>query len=183
MESITTNSIDGVLLGVLGIACMWLIISRIRRTATELDPRVAERTRAAEEAEAKQRKQAVDLAHAYRSLESQLMERDRTAVELQKLSRAVEQSPASVVITDAKGVIEYVNPKFTQLTGYTPQEVIGKTPHILSSGETSKETITLLWKTSLAEKSGGARSAIEKRTVNSTGSPYPSRPSHAPGER
>ncbi|MGA9405881.1 MAG: PAS domain S-box protein, partial [Bacteroidota bacterium] len=63
-------------------------------------------------------------------------ERTRAEGQLQKLSLAVGQSPASIVITDTKGNIEYVNPKFTQVTGYTLEEAIGKNPSILKSGET-----------------------------------------------
>jgi PAS domain S-box-containing protein len=103
-----------------------------------------------ESAEAKQRQQAEELAQAYRSLESQILERDRTAAELQKLSRVVEQSPTGVVITDASGRIEYVNPTFIRLTGYTAQEAIGKTPRILNSGQIPKETIKQLWETILS---------------------------------
>jgi len=66
---------------------------------------------------------------------------------LRKLYQAVEQSPASVMITDASGYIEYVNPKFTEITGYTIDEVIGKKPNILKSGETSSEEYEKLWKT------------------------------------
>ncbi|MBN1674500.1 MAG: response regulator [Kiritimatiellae bacterium] len=66
---------------------------------------------------------------------------------LRKLSRAVEQSPTVVMITDTQSRIEYVNPKFTQITGYTAQEVIGKTPKFLQSGETPPAEYQRLWKT------------------------------------
>lgn len=72
--------------------------------------------------------------------------RDREK-ELQKLSLAVEQSPASVVIVDTEGHIEYVNPQFCSLTGYAAEEVIGKNPRILQSGETSEEIYKDLWAT------------------------------------
>lgn len=65
---------------------------------------------------------------------------------LRKLSRAVEQSPASIVITDLKGDIEYVNPKFTEITGYESFEVLGENPRILKSGENPKEIYENLWK-------------------------------------
>ena len=68
-------------------------------------------------------------------------------VELIKLSSAVEQSPATVVITDAEGKIEYVNPKFTQITGYTIEEAIGENPRILKSCKTPPEVYEQLWKT------------------------------------
>jgi len=72
----------------------------------------------------------------------------RTAEEkLALLSRAVEQSPASVVITDTSGNIEYVNPKFVALTGYTSEEVIGQNPRVLKSGKQPREFYEDLWKT------------------------------------
>ncbi|MFW9768167.1 MAG: PAS domain S-box protein [Candidatus Thorarchaeota archaeon] len=67
--------------------------------------------------------------------------------ELRKLSRAVEQSPTSVVITDAEANIEYVNPTFTILTGYSLDETLGVNSRILKSGLTPEETYTELWKT------------------------------------
>lgn len=66
---------------------------------------------------------------------------------LTTLSSAVEQSPVSILITDINGNIEYVNPKFTQLTGYTLEEVKGKNPRILKSGETPPEEYRKLWQT------------------------------------
>lgn len=65
--------------------------------------------------------------------------------QLRKLSRAVEQSPAVVLITDAKGNIEYANPRFTELTGYTLEEVYGTNPRILKSGEMPVEIYRELW--------------------------------------
>jgi PAS domain S-box-containing protein len=59
--------------------------------------------------------------------------RKKAEQQIIKLSKAVQQSPASIIIMDSKGYIEYVNPKFTQITGYTSEEVIGKPPSILSS--------------------------------------------------
>lgn len=67
--------------------------------------------------------------------------------ELRKLSRAVEQSPTTIVITDLSGTIEFVNPKFTQLTGYSAEEALGKNPRMLKSGKTAPETYEQLWQT------------------------------------
>jgi len=67
--------------------------------------------------------------------------------ELQKLSTVAEQSPVSIVITDVNGNIEYVNSKFTEISGYTAKEVIGKNPRILNSGKLPKEYYSQLWKT------------------------------------
>jgi PAS domain S-box-containing protein len=71
----------------------------------------------------------------------------RVEAQLKKLSRAVEQSPVTVVITDTKGDIEYVNPKFTELTGYTFKEVMGKNHSILKSDEHTPEFYKKLWDT------------------------------------
>jgi len=76
----------------------------------------------------------------------ELLVNQRTA-ELRKLTIAVEQSANSVVITDVEGLIEYVNPKFTQLTGYLPAEVIGRNPRILNSGRQPDSYYAELWKT------------------------------------
>ncbi len=72
-------------------------------------------------------------------------ERKRAESELRKLSVAVQQSPSSIVITDREGRIQYVNPKFTQVTGYTSEDVIGKNPRILKSGKTPREEYGRLW--------------------------------------
>ncbi len=82
-------------------------------------------------------------------LEQRVVERtaqlEQANRELRKLSRAIEQSPTSVIITDTNGRIEYVNPKFTQVTGYTLQEVLGKNPRLLKSGHTSPDIYRILW--------------------------------------
>jgi PAS domain S-box-containing protein len=71
--------------------------------------------------------------------------RKKAEAELLKLSRAAENSPASVVITDRDGTIEYVNPKFCRLTGYSKEEVVGQNPRVLSSGAQSKEYYSRMW--------------------------------------
>jgi PAS domain S-box-containing protein len=65
--------------------------------------------------------------------------------ELLKLSTAVEQSSSAIIITDTEGLIQYVNPYFEKLTGYSFQEVIGKNPKILKSGKTDPRTYKELW--------------------------------------
>jgi PAS domain S-box-containing protein len=67
--------------------------------------------------------------------------------EIRKLLHAIEQSPNTIVITDINGNIEYVNPHFTQLTGYTKQETIGKNPNVLKSGKMAENIYTVLWET------------------------------------
>lgn len=68
---------------------------------------------------------------------------------LRTLLRAVEQSPVSIVITDAKGNIEYVNPRFGEVTGYTTAEAFGQNPRILKTDEHSPEFYRGLWATIL----------------------------------
>lgn len=67
--------------------------------------------------------------------------------QLRKLSRAVDQSQNSIIITNSDGVIEYINPKFVEVSGYSVSEAIGKTCRILKSGETSRVEYTALWNT------------------------------------
>ncbi len=71
----------------------------------------------------------------------------RAEGDLRKLFQAIEQSPASVMITDVEGRIEYVNPKFSETTGYTYPEVVGKRPGFLQSGHTTTREYQDLWKT------------------------------------
>ncbi|MBF0228135.1 MAG: PAS domain S-box protein [Desulfamplus sp.] len=91
--------------------------------------------------------QAVDQAEQFEkhTQELETMVAQRT-VELQKFFNAVESSPTSIVITDIYGNIEYANPFFMQLTGYTPEEAKGQNPRILKSGVHPKEFYEQMWK-------------------------------------
>lgn len=66
---------------------------------------------------------------------------------IHKLNKGIEQNPASIVITDLNGTIEYVNPKFCEATGYTFEEAVGHNPRILKSGELSPEAYKEMWQT------------------------------------
>ena len=74
-------------------------------------------------------------------------ESKKSQEQLRILSRAVQQSPASIIITDFDGNIEYINPKFQEVTGYLLDEIIGKNPRILSSGFKPASEYEILWKT------------------------------------
>ena len=76
-----------------------------------------------------------------------ITERKANETALKKLSQAVQQSPVMVCITDLNGNFEYANPKATELTGYTLEELVGQNPRILNSGEKSKEEYRILWET------------------------------------
>ncbi len=78
--------------------------------------------------------------------------RHRAEKKVQLLSKAVAQSPVTVVITDKLGNIEYANPKFTETTGYTLEEAIGQNPRILKSGDKPDEYYKTLWETILSGK-------------------------------
>ncbi|OGR40908.1 MAG: hypothetical protein A2X35_02965 [Elusimicrobia bacterium GWA2_61_42] len=79
-----------------------------------------------------------------------LTARRRNEQEMRKLFLAIESGPASVIITDVTGRIEYVNPKFTEITGYSREEALGKNPRILKSGEKTAEFYREMWNTLLA---------------------------------
>lgn len=79
-----------------------------------------------------------------------IRERRQAQATLSKLSQAVEQSPASIVITDIAGNIEYVNDAFVRNSSYTRDEVLGRNPRILQSGKTPPERYVAMWKTLVA---------------------------------
>ncbi len=79
-----------------------------------------------------------------------ITERVQANEQLRKLSRAVEQSGSTIVISDVDGNIEYANKKFSETTGYTLEEAIGRNPRVLKSGYTSSDEYKKLWDTILA---------------------------------
>jgi len=81
-----------------------------------------------------------------------ISERLVIAEEILILSKVVEQSPSSIMITDVNGNIEYVNANFTDITGFTTEESFGQKPNILKSGYQDKNFYSDLWKTILSGK-------------------------------
>ena len=79
-----------------------------------------------------------------------ISDRLKAEKEILKLSKVVEQSPATIMITDVHGKIEYVNPNFSEITGYSFDEVIGKNPKILKSDKQDKNFYAIMWKTILS---------------------------------
>jgi len=79
-----------------------------------------------------------------------ITEKQQSTDNLKKLSMVVEYSPSGIIITGVDGIIEYVNPKFTQMFGYSSDEVVGNKTNILRSGETEDVVIESLWDTILS---------------------------------
>jgi diguanylate cyclase (GGDEF)-like protein/PAS domain S-box-containing protein len=94
----------------------------------------------------------ISIASGHVVVMREITDRKQKETQLQNLVRAVSQSPNSVLITDPGGVIEYVNPSFSRLTGYDAKEVVGKTTSILKSGETPGKVYRELWETIKAGK-------------------------------
>ncbi|MFV9615027.1 MAG: EAL domain-containing protein [Gammaproteobacteria bacterium] len=86
-------------------------------------------------------------------LEDEVGSHKLTAENLNKLSQAIEQSPVSVMITDLGGNIEYVNPQLCKITGYKEDELIGKNPRIMKSGNTPEIQFKNMWKAITSGKS------------------------------
>ena len=135
-----------------------LIVWRADRTIKQQHAEITEKSAALHHAFTECKRVEEELKIAYEELEQRVAQRTRELTEeiaerkqveerLRKLSRAVEQSPAMTIITDLAGKIEYVNSRFTEVTGYTLEEVAGKTPRFLKSGEMPPKEYEKLWKT------------------------------------
>jgi len=88
-----------------------------------------------------------ELTHSNRKLISEVAERVKTENNLLKLTSAVTQAEESVIITDQAGYIEYVNPSFERITGYSASHAIGKKPSLLRSDSHDDEFFYKLWQT------------------------------------
>jgi len=84
---------------------------------------------------------------AVMSIVLDISEQKRIEAQAEKLSQAVDQAGASIMITNKAGIIEYVNPAFTKITGYNADEAIGQTPRLLKSGKRDGDFYKQMWKT------------------------------------
>lgn len=76
-----------------------------------------------------------------------ITEQTKAFEKISQLSKAIEQSSTSVMIANKDAIIEYVNEKYTEVTGYAKEELLGQNPRVLSSGEHTKEFYKQLWGT------------------------------------
>lgn len=101
------------------------------------------------------------------SKENEAVLEDRIRIrtkELLKFSKGIEQSPATIVIANTAGTMEYVNPQFTKITGYTAEEAIGQNPRILKSGLTPASVYQDLWTTILSGREWAGEFCNKKKT-------------------
>ena len=115
-------------------------ISKLRKTEKELRSYKTD-------LEIKVEERAKEINQKNQRLEKEIDERIKTEKRLRELSEAVEQSPASVIITDKAGTIVYANPKFLQLKGYAKEEVIGQNPRFFKSEVHNNKFYKQLWST------------------------------------
>ena len=93
------------------------------------------------------RKRTADLESANRILQSEIQERKRAEVEFRRLAMVVEQAAESIIITDTEANIQYVNPAFETMSGYSREEVLEKNPRILKSGKQDEVFYRRMWET------------------------------------
>ena len=98
-------------------------------------------------AEARLRALLEESNQARQALLGILEDHDRAEADLKRLATAIEQSADSIVVTDAQGAIQYVNPAFEAVTGYRREEAIGQNPRILQSGRQDAEFYRQMWAT------------------------------------
>lgn len=122
------------------VLLLFSAISRLRETEKELRSYK-------KDLEAKVEERANEIKLKNKRLENEIDERLNSEKRLRELSEAVEQSPASVIITDKTGTIVYANPKFVQMKGYPLEEVIGRNPRFFKSGVHDAKFYNNLWKT------------------------------------
>ena len=143
--------ISGLLFSVLGVG-LWKMLSRMVFVPleAEIDKRLQaeqELRRSHEELEVNVAVRTAELKSSNQELQEVLGKYQQSEVQMAKLSSAIEQTDDIVTIVSKDGIIEYVNPSLERVTGYSGEEVVGKTPAIFQSGEHTPEFYGELWST------------------------------------
>lgn len=112
------------------------------------------------------KERTAELFRTNENLKKELARRQKAEARMQRLSVAVEHAAEDIVITDRKGRIEYVNPAFTRITAYSPEEVTGKNPRILKSGRHSDAFYREMWQTLLTGKVWSGRLSNRRKDGN-----------------
>lgn len=128
------------------------MVTNLNRGNQQLQKEVAERKLAEKnvrqinsELDQRVRKRTGELEDVNGQLNEKIDEYESAQVELRKLSKAINQSDSTILITDINGIIEFVNPYFLKLTGYSAEEAIGQNASILSSGQHTPEFFSTMW--------------------------------------
>jgi PAS domain S-box-containing protein len=119
----------------------------VRRLNESLEQKVGERTNALVEANRRLRASQVAMLSILEDLKSENRARREKEVELKKVNMAIEQAGEVILITDVAGTIQYANPAFETVTGYTREEAYGQNPRLLKSGVQDKAFYQDLWET------------------------------------
>jgi len=133
ISEVTLGANEYFIVSFVDITQLKLMEEELQKARNELEKRVEERTN--------------QLSVANNNYVRQILENLAKEEERLKLYWAVHQSPVSIIITDLKGDIEYINPCFTNITGYNLDEVKGNNPRFLKSGDLSKEVYEKIWNT------------------------------------
>jgi len=115
------------------LGAKWLAANELRRVQNELEALIETRT--------------AELAETSEHLKADMVERARAEEDRKRLATAIEQAAEIVIITDTDGAIQYVNPAFERITGYTREEVLGQNPRLLKSGKHATAFYRMLWET------------------------------------
>jgi len=142
-------------------AALYFVVHRADKTIKQQYSNIEEKNEALEKA---RETLEIRVVNRTRKLTEEIAQRAKVEENLRKLSQAVEQSPAMTIITDVAGNIEYVNGRFSDVTGYGLDEVTGKNPRFLKAGEVPTEAYQELWDTIKVGKEW--RGEIQNRKKN-----------------
>jgi PAS domain S-box-containing protein len=159
-RAVATHQADRILLqdlGVFGAAILFCLSTLALASNRFVVPFLEEPARIA-------REHNVELVAANAALQAEVAERRRAEEAVEILSLAIEQTADSVLITNREGLIEYVNPAFEDMTGYTRAEAIARTPRLLKSGLHPSAFYQVLWRTVLSGQT--FRSTMRNRRKN-----------------